>query len=57
MLRLKEKEMDDLTLAEKCAIAKALASNAFQALIGAEEWALTEEEEMNLWSAIKKVEA
>lgn len=46
----------EITRAESTAIAKALLSNAFQDLIGTGGWSLTEEEEMNLWSLIRKVE-
>lgn len=49
--------MDKLTIEETDAIKKALLSRAFQMLIGAEEWDLSEEEEVQLWSAIRKMEA
>jgi hypothetical protein len=47
--------MDELTDDEKAAIVKAIKSRAFQDLIGAEEWTLTEPEEFLLWDAIRKL--
>ena len=38
-------------------IRKVLLSDAIQNLIGAEEWDLTEEEEMTLWEIIRKIES
>lgn len=45
-------ELDD---ADKEVLAKVLQSQALQNLIGAEEWDLSEEEEMRLWQIIEKV--
>lgn len=38
------------------ALRKALLSRPFQLLMGAEEWDLTEPEEMELWSFIHRLE-
>ena len=46
--------MPELTPEELDALKKALSSNAFQFLIGAEQWSLTEEEEMRLWDVLAK---
>lgn len=48
---------DELGDAEKRAITKALRSDAFKNLIGAQEWDLSEREEHNLWSALEKLAA
>jgi hypothetical protein len=48
--------MDKLTESELAAIKQALLSNAFQDLIGAVDWDLSEETEMELWHAIQKLE-
>lgn len=45
-------EFDD---ADKEVLVKVLQSQALQNLIGAEEWDLSEEEEMHLWKIIEKV--
>lgn len=42
---------------EKAVLRKVLMSKAFQELIGAEEWDLTEQEEEILWGAIKRLTA
>lgn len=47
--------MPELTPEELAALKKALASNAFQFLIGAEQWGLSEAEEMLLWATLAKL--
>lgn len=44
----------DLTPQQEEVLRKVLRSQAFQMLIGAEEWPLTEEEEVILWEIIAK---
>jgi len=46
----------DLTDDEMEAVRKVLLSRTLQMLIGAEEWDLTEEEEIHLWGAIRRLE-
>ena len=47
--------MDTLTDDEKAILQKVILSDAVQQLIGAEEWDLTEDEEMALWGLIARV--
>lgn len=47
--------MDDLTDEEKGVIEKVLTSDVVKLAIGAEEWDLTEDEEMILWNVIDKL--
>lgn len=44
----------ELSAEEVAIIKKVLASKVLQYLIGAEEWDLTEAEEMRLWEIIKR---
>lgn len=48
--------MDQLTEEELEVLRKVILSHEVQLLIGAEEWDLTENEEMILWEIINKVE-
>lgn len=46
--------MDKLTDTQKAVLRKVLLDKTFQNLIGAEEWSLTEEEEIELWALINQ---
>lgn len=47
--------MDKLTDMQKAVLRKVLLDKTFQNLIGAEEWSLTEDEEMELWEIIDQL--
>ena len=53
---MKPKALAKLTAEEMIVLANVLLDRAFQSLIGAEEWALTEDAEETLWGIIRKVE-
>ena len=53
---MKHKELAKLTAEEMIVLANVLLDPVFQNLIGAEDWALTEDAEETLWGIIRKVE-
>lgn len=53
---MKHKELAKLSNEEMIVLANVLLDPTFQSLIGAEDWALTEDAEETLWGIIRKVE-
>ncbi len=53
---MRYKEIKLLTDEEMIVLANVLIDPTFQSLIGAEDWALTEDAQETLWGIIRKVE-
>jgi hypothetical protein len=50
------KELSALTEQQAKAVVKAVTSDSVKMIIGSENWDLTEDEELQLWAAIKSLE-